>query len=327
MQMEAKFRVGDWVLLKRRQDANELTSTVGWEGVHDEWFGYPVRVANITWETDAPTYHLDGSSVGTPRMRALAREEWILKTCEAPAHATPPAPPAGSGLSIESEEIGAPTVVQTSPKPKAWSPPKENAVQQQAKTIRCLSELADSEIVPPGAEIDVDGAVTTVNEAPREVVNLPPREDGKNPYEQYAEEMMRRYRESREPGERLPAAPPGSTATYTGQLPPVEAKKNLNVPGAKDDHGKEPVGMMFEYFPRALLNVAKVAGFGAKKYTRGGWISVPDAEHRYDDALGRHLLKRHIEGPNDLESELKHLAHAAWNALAILELALRGEEK
>ena len=100
---------------------------------------------------------------------------------------------------------------------------------------------------------------------------------------------------------------------------------SLNRPGVKDDRDKPPVGMMFEYFPRALLEVARVAGFGAKKYTRGGWISVPDGEHRYDDALGRHLLKRHIEGPNDLESDLLHLAHAAWNALAVLELALRKE--
>jgi len=97
----------------------------------------------------------------------------------------------------------------------------------------------------------------------------------------------------------------------------------LPAAGMKHDAGKSPVGMIFEYFPRAILRVADVAGFGALKYERGGWIRVPDGEHRYDDALGRHLLKRHIEGPNDLESNIEHLAHAAWNALAILELALR----
>lgn len=102
--------------------------------------------------------------------------------------------------------------------------------------------------------------------------------------------------------------------------------EDLHKPGAKDDQTKPPVGMIFEYFPRALIEVARVAGFGAEKYTRNGWVSVPDGEHRYDDALGRHLLNRWIEGPKDQESKLLHLAHSAWNALAILELALRKQE-
>lgn len=115
------------------------------------------------------------------------------------------------------------------------------------------------------------------------------------------------------------------------QTPPKTQTKDpiddIHAPGAKADSGKPPVGMIFEYFPRALLEVARVAGFGAQKYTRGGWVSVPDGEHRYDDALGRHLLERHVSGSTDPESGLPHLAHAAWNALAILELKLRGEEQ
>lgn len=102
-----------------------------------------------------------------------------------------------------------------------------------------------------------------------------------------------------------------------------EDKPNLHVPGAKDDTGKEPVGLVFESFPRALLEVAKVAGHGERKYTRNGWLSVPDGINRYADAEGRHTLKEYIEGPTDADSGLLHLAHRAWNALALLELKLR----
>jgi hypothetical protein len=105
--------------------------------------------------------------------------------------------------------------------------------------------------------------------------------------------------------------------------PLITKKLNLHQPGAKDDDDKPPVGLVFESFPRALLAVAKVAGDGANKYTRGGWRTVQDGMTRYSDAQGRHTLKQFIEGPNDKESGSLHLAHAAWNALAILELALR----
>ena len=106
----------------------------------------------------------------------------------------------------------------------------------------------------------------------------------------------------------------------------IEEMYNLHKPGAKDDAAKRPVGLVFESFPRALLAVAKVAGDGAKKYTRGGWQTVPDGIERYSDAEGRHLLKRFIDGDADLESGSLHLAHSAWNSLAILELTLREKE-
>jgi hypothetical protein len=95
-------------------------------------------------------------------------------------------------------------------------------------------------------------------------------------------------------------------------------------PGSKLDGGKVcPNAGLIGYFPRALLAVAEVSDFGARKYCRGGWVSVPDGEARYREALVRHILKEPIEGPADLDSGLLHLAHTAWNALAALELHLR----
>lgn len=76
------------------------------------------------------------------------------------------------------------------------------------------------------------------------------------------------------------------------------------------------------YFPQALEAVAQVSAFGASKYTWNGWRSVPDGPARYGDALVRHLTKEFVEGANDSDSGLAHAAHAAWNALARLELLI-----
>lgn len=95
-----------------------------------------------------------------------------------------------------------------------------------------------------------------------------------------------------------------------------------NTPAAKLDAGKAPLLRgAIQYFPLALTAVADVSAFGASKYTWGGWESVPDGVARYGDALARHLL---CDGP-DAQSGLLHAAHAAWNALARLELILRQE--
>lgn len=99
-----------------------------------------------------------------------------------------------------------------------------------------------------------------------------------------------------------------------------------HAPGAKCDMGKVRVGLMFKGFARALLSVAEVVTYGAKKYTPMGWVQVPDAFDRYDDAKGRHMLEGYITD-KDEESDLLHLQHEAWNALAKLELYLRGKDE
>ena len=95
----------------------------------------------------------------------------------------------------------------------------------------------------------------------------------------------------------------------------------IHAPGAKADDGKPEAALLLD-FSRALTAVAEVSTFGANKYTRGGWQTVKDADHRYTSALLRHLFKDKQEDC-DAESGLSHKAHAAWNALAVLELALR----
>ncbi|PZO66163.1 MAG: hypothetical protein DI635_00620 [Pseudoxanthomonas suwonensis] len=85
-------------------------------------------------------------------------------------------------------------------------------------------------------------------------------------------------------------------------------------PGAKLDAGKEPVRLILQGMPRAILAVAEVGAYGAAKYSENGWMQVPDGVARYTDAMFRHAVREGIE---------QHDAQVAWNALARLELMLR----
>ena len=99
---------------------------------------------------------------------------------------------------------------------------------------------------------------------------------------------------------------------------------DLHQPGSKGDLGKAPVFQgLFNYFPAALEEVAKVSHFGSQKYSWGGWKTVEDGLNRYSDALGRHIIYEAQGEEFDQDSGLSHKAHAAWNALATLELYLR----
>jgi hypothetical protein len=91
-------------------------------------------------------------------------------------------------------------------------------------------------------------------------------------------------------------------------------------PGAKLDKGKPRVGLVLSGVSSALLAVSEVGTYGAQKYSDNGWIHVPQGAERYQDALLRHILANEHCDP---ESGLLHAAHAAWNALAVLELLLR----
>ena len=107
---------------------------------------------------------------------------------------------------------------------------------------------------------------------------------------------------------------------------PLEADPNGKKPneaGAKLDAGKNRLGLVMCGFARALQEVGKVGTYGANKYTDNGWVEVPDGERRYTDAMLRHLMREATGEERDPDTDLHHAAHAAWNALARLDLALR----
>lgn len=98
--------------------------------------------------------------------------------------------------------------------------------------------------------------------------------------------------------------------------------------GVKNDMGKAPIVQgLFRYFPRALRYVAFVSQYGLEKYNLEyadrNWSKVKNGFTRYTDALGRHLIDESEGEFVDPESNLFHAGHAAWNALARLELLIQ----
>lgn len=94
---------------------------------------------------------------------------------------------------------------------------------------------------------------------------------------------------------------------------------DLHRPGAKDDSEKPRLDLVLGEFNKALWAVGEVGTFGANKYTDNGWKGVPYPMERYSSAMLRHYFKYKQGEDTDPESKLPHLAHMAWNALAILE--------
>ena len=65
--------------------------------------------------------------------------------------------------------------------------------------------------------------------------------------------------------------------------------------------------------PAATKAMAKILTFGAIKYEKDGWKTVPNAEERYMDALYRHLEAYRSGELIDAESGESHLSHAICN--------------
>lgn len=93
----------------------------------------------------------------------------------------------------------------------------------------------------------------------------------------------------------------------------------------KKDAGKPPVALFLQNFPRAIAEVSRVIAFGDSGPGRspGSWRTVPHFKERYQSAKARHAISGLVDdGGVDDESGLLHLAHEAWNALALLEKAM-----
>jgi len=99
-----------------------------------------------------------------------------------------------------------------------------------------------------------------------------------------------------------------------------------HTPGAKLDAGKNRIGLVLFGFSRAVQAVAEIGTHGANKYSDDGWMHVSNGIARYTDALFRHLMSEADGELRDPNSNLFHAAHAAWNALARLELIIRSQQ-
>lgn len=102
----------------------------------------------------------------------------------------------------------------------------------------------------------------------------------------------------------------------------------LKFEGKKYDSNKSMVGTLCNVFPNALLAIGNCIEFGTHKYPDpANWQKVEGAFTRYQDSIMRHYLKFLAGQERDSETNLLHLAHMAWNTLAVLELYLRGHIK
>jgi hypothetical protein len=92
--------------------------------------------------------------------------------------------------------------------------------------------------------------------------------------------------------------------------------------GFKDDGEKPRTDLLLD-FDLALMAIAELLSFGAKKYAAHNWKQVPNGYERYTAALLRHLLKERREVV-DIETGLLHEIAVACNALMRLQILLEG---
>ena len=82
--------------------------------------------------------------------------------------------------------------------------------------------------------------------------------------------------------------------------------------------------LRWDLLPLGLIKeVVKIYHFGARKYSPNSWQNLEDGYNRYKAAMFRHIEAFESGEFLDNESGLPHLAHAAWNALAMLYFALK----
>ncbi len=92
----------------------------------------------------------------------------------------------------------------------------------------------------------------------------------------------------------------------------------------KHDTDKPRMSYVMNGFADALLMVGMVGTKGAEVHGDNTWQNIENPIERYDSALWRHKLEG---GTIDPQFDLLHDAHAAWNALAVLQIRLESTLK
>lgn len=117
-----------------------------------------------------------------------------------------------------------------------------------------------------------------------------------------------------------------------------ELESNIQRPVLEERKvGKVRMELFDSGFPNAVYEIAKVMTWANenKGYKDNDWKTIPDAENAFKGAAARHRVKQNMQrsfGEDllncaDEESNITHLAHEAFNVLALLELALVGKIK
>lgn len=70
-----------------------------------------------------------------------------------------------------------------------------------------------------------------------------------------------------------------------------------------------------------IEDIVKVYTAGAEKYGENQWQTLTDGINRYKAALLRHLVEFDKGNEIDEDTQCRHLAQVAWNAIAMLHLS------
>ncbi len=90
--------------------------------------------------------------------------------------------------------------------------------------------------------------------------------------------------------------------------------KSIGLPTGASERKLLPIGTaVLDYFPLALVEIAKVSLAGQKQHGTTGWDRSKSMDE--SDALIRHYLER---GTLDTDG-IRHSAKMAWRALALLQ--------
>jgi hypothetical protein len=85
--------------------------------------------------------------------------------------------------------------------------------------------------------------------------------------------------------------------------------------------------LLFDYFPRSLVEVARCGELGAEKHGRKSFMNEDYPSEGLMDAAARHMLALAKDGPiNQGDGGMYHKAQAAWGLLASLEKDLKEKE-
>ena len=80
--------------------------------------------------------------------------------------------------------------------------------------------------------------------------------------------------------------------------------------------------LRWDLLPLAEIeDIVKVYTAGANKYGENRWQNLDNGIKRYKGALLRHLVEFENGNEMDEDTQCKHLAQVAWNAIAMLYLS------
>ena len=101
-----------------------------------------------------------------------------------------------------------------------------------------------------------------------------------------------------------------------------EANREERVTSATGGQKDRKLAELGSTDPVALLELAKVSGHGARKYSAFNFLKGYDWALSFN-AMQRHALAFWSGEEHDPESGLPHMAHAAWHALALTSFLIR----